>query len=76
MHYSFRNTLCSLAVLVAAGLLAETANAQGTVTLLADEEDEISLAPDAGNLKVNEAGTYAVTLNLAKTPNTILVEKK
>lgn len=48
MHYSFRNTLCSLAVLVAAGLLAETANAQGTVTLLADEEDEISLAPDAG----------------------------
>ena len=48
MHYSFRNTLCSLAVLVAAGLLAETANAQGTVTLLADEEDEISLAPDTG----------------------------
>ena len=48
MHYSFRNTLCSLAVLIAAGLLAETANAQGTVTLLADEEDEISLAPDAG----------------------------
>ena len=48
MHYSFRNTLCSLAVLVAAGLLAETASAQGTVTLLADEEDEISLAPDAG----------------------------
>lgn len=37
---------------------------------------EVALAPDAGNLKVNEAGTYAVTLNMAKTPNTILVEKK
>lgn len=37
---------------------------------------ECALAPDAGNLKVNEQGTYTVTLNLAKTPNTILVVKK
>lgn len=48
MHYSFRNTLCGLAVLIAAGMLSEQAFAQGTVTLLADDEDEVSLAPDTG----------------------------
>lgn len=48
MHYSFRNTLCGLAVLIAAGLLSEQAFAQGTVTLLADDEDEVSLSPDLG----------------------------
>lgn len=48
MHYSFRNTLCGLAVLIAAGLLSEQAFAQGTVTLLADDEDEVSLSSDLG----------------------------
>lgn len=46
MRYSFRNTLCSLAVLAAAGLLADKAQAQGTITLLADDEDVVSLSPD------------------------------
>ena len=46
MRYSFRNTLCGLAVLAAAGLLADHAVAQGNITLLADE-DEINLTPDA-----------------------------
>ena len=44
MHYSFRNTLCGLAVVIAAGLLAEQSVAQ-TVTLEADESDMVSLAP-------------------------------
>ena len=43
MHYSFRNTLCGLAVVIAAGLLADQAAAQ-TVTLLEDD-DTISLSP-------------------------------
>lgn len=47
MHYSFRNTLCGLAVVIAAGLLADQAAAQ-TVTLLEDDET-VSLAPqDSG----------------------------
>ena len=43
MHYSFRNTLCGLAVVVAAGLLAEQAVAQ-TVTLV-EENETIDLVP-------------------------------
>lgn len=43
MQYSFRNTLCGLAVLAAAGLLADRAAAQ-TVTL---EEDTVALSPEA-----------------------------
>ncbi len=43
MHYSFRNTLCGLAVVIAASLLAEQTVAQ-TVTLL-DETDTVSLSP-------------------------------
>jgi len=52
MRYSFRNTLCGLAVLVAAGLLTDKACAQGTITLLADD-DEVSLdldTPDTENM--------------------------
>ena len=41
MHYSFRNTLCGLAVVVAAGLLADQAAAQ-TVTLM---ENDDTVAP-------------------------------
>lgn len=44
MHYSFRNTLCGLAVVIAAGLLADQAAAQ-TVTLEEDENDVIALSP-------------------------------
>ncbi len=43
MHYSFRNTLCGLAVVVAAGLLADQAAAQ-TVTLM-ENDDTVALAP-------------------------------
>lgn len=43
MRYSFRNTLCGLAVMIAAGMLAEQAAAQ-TVTLLEDN-DTVDLAP-------------------------------
>ena len=52
MHYSFRNTLYGLAVVVAAGLLAEQANAQ-TVTL---EEDDavVSLEPVNGGMSAPE----------------------
>ena len=45
MRYSFRNTLCGLAVIAAAGLIAEQAKAQGTVTLLEDD-DAISFSSD------------------------------
>lgn len=43
MRYSFRNTLCGLAVMIAAGMLAEQAAAQ-TVTLVEDN-DTVDLAP-------------------------------
>lgn len=52
MHYSFRNTLCGLAVVIAAGLLADQAAAQ-TVTLLEDD-DTISLV--AGRRRVIRTG--------------------
>ena len=45
MHYSFRNTVCGLAVLAAAGLLADEAAAQN-VTL---EKDTVALAPEAAS---------------------------
>lgn len=47
MHYSFRNTLCGLAAIVAASLLAEQAAAQGTVALF-EGDDTISLSDDLG----------------------------
>ena len=56
MRYSFRNTLCGLAVLAAAGLLADRAYAQGTITLLADDDDEVSLdvnTPDSEDISLN-----------------------
>ena len=52
MRYSFRNTLCGLAVMVAASMLAEQAAAQ-TVTLL-DESDTIELAPMGDELSAPE----------------------
>lgn len=39
-------------------------------------DTEIALAPDGGNLKVAEAGDYTITLNLAKSPCTIVVSKE
>lgn len=47
MHYSFRNTLCGLAAIVAASLLAEQAAAQETVALF-EGDDTISLSDDLG----------------------------
>ncbi len=44
MHYSFRNTLCGLAVVIAAGLLADQVAAQ-TVTLEEDANDVVALSP-------------------------------
>lgn len=58
MHYSFRNTICGLAVLVAAGFLAEVANAQ-IVSLMEEEtislpaDDEFSVSEDINNLNNN-----------------------
>lgn len=57
MHYSFRNTLCGLAVVIAAGLLADQAAAQ-TVTLL-DNDDTISLSPtDEGSSAPEEISLF------------------
>ena len=57
MHYSFRNTLCGLAVVIAAGLLADQAAAQ-TVTLLEDD-DTISLSPaDEGSSAPEEISLF------------------
>lgn len=39
-------------------------------------DTELALAPDGGNINVGEAGDYTVTLNLAKSPCTIVVSKK
>lgn len=52
MRYSFRNTLCGLAVMVAASMLAEQAAAQ-TVTLV-DDNDSIELAPMGDELSAPE----------------------
>jgi len=64
MHYSFRNTLCGLAVLIAAGMLSEQAFAQGTVTLLADDEDEVSLAPDTGTSVSDDISLMDQSMNV------------
>ena len=57
MRCSFRNILCGLAVLVAAGLLADLAYAQGNVTLLADDEDEeTSFDPILPNESASKSG--------------------
>lgn len=64
MHYSFRNTLCGLAVLIAAGMLSEQAYAQGTVTLLADDEDEVSLAPDTGTSVSDDISLMDQSMNV------------
>ena len=53
MHYSFKNTLCGLAVLIAAGLSAQQSFAQ-TVTLETDEDATISLAPINDELPLPE----------------------
>ncbi len=48
MRYSFRNTLCGLSVLIAAGMLAEQSFAQ-TVTLVEDNET-VDLAPTGNEM--------------------------
>jgi len=53
MRYSFRNTLCGLAVLAAAGLLADLANAQGTVSLLDDSGAKVDLSSNNDDLSLN-----------------------
>ena len=64
MHYSFRNTLCGLAVVIAAGLLAEQSVAQ-TVTLEADESDMVSLAPVVSTATMKVSLTRLLTLSMA-----------
>lgn len=54
MHYSFRNTVCGLAVLAAAGLLADKAAAQN-VTL---EKDTVALAPEAPSAMPGEISLF------------------
>ena len=55
MRYSFRNTLYGLAILAAAGLLADRAFAQGTITLLADDDDEVNLDLSVNTPSVKDA---------------------
>ena len=56
MRCSFRNILCGLAVLVAAGLLADLAYAQGNVTLLAEDDDDTSFDPILPNESAPKSG--------------------
>lgn len=54
MRYSFRNTLCGLAVLAAAGLLADLANAQGTVSLFDDDSGaKVDLSSNSDDVSLN-----------------------
>ena len=55
MRYSFRNTLCGLAVLAAAGLLADLANAQGTVSLFSDDDNgaKVDLSSSSDDVSLN-----------------------
>ena len=53
MHCSFRNTLCGLAVVIAAGLLANQSVAQ-TITLETDEDAAVSLASGNADMSMPE----------------------